>query len=338
MAATVVTILVVAVGAGCGGDGSGSGGEGQGEERTIALIDLGAAPVTAATDDVIRIAGRELGWDVRYTDAQVDPQRAATAVQSAVTQGVDAIVVNSMPAELATQALTQAKQRGIPVIQVGSGEETSDLYTAQYGEDESKLAETLADYIVEQKPQAKIGELTASVLRAGDLRSQALQAAIEGTDAEVVQAVEPSLTSSNPVESTRKTVSDLLTANPEIDTIWTVFDNFLQGTVAGVRSRESDADVYTFFATEPNVELLRDESPLQAVADNLLLKTGAVAVDQLVYHFAEEREIDPQALEKDPLPYRIYSRENLPSGPIWSTDEVLEPYLDKWAEDFPGSF
>lgn len=303
--------------------------------RTIALIDFSAAsPADAATDEAVNLAAKRLGWKVQFTDAQVDPAKAASAMSAAVTQNVDAILFVAGDASYVKQGLLRAKQKGIPAIQIAAGA-VSPLFTASYVENEQQLAEPLSQYVFQSQPKAKVGALTASIIPAGDIRFQNLKRVATSRGGKIVASSEPGFTDPR---AAQKQVSDMLTANPEINAIWTVFDNYVQGAAAGIRGTRSKAKLYSFYASPANLALLRKDSPLEGVVDNLLPKTAAVAMDQLLYHFEKSQPFDPNALKKDPLPITVYDRSNVPASPPWSAKTILKRYFDKWQRDFPGAF
>jgi ABC-type sugar transport system substrate-binding protein len=302
--------------------------------KTIAEIELAhASPVGAATDQWIAAAAKVLGWKVIYTDAGGNPATAATAIQSAVNQHVDAIITGSVGANYATQALEQAKAENIPTIQVTTNEPKSSLYSAEYGEDEMETGQTLARYLASRVPHAQIGALEATVVPAGAERFQALTSALP-SGSSVVAKAEPDFTS--PVSSGQADVTDMLTAHPDINTVWSVFDNFIAGAIPAIANKGGHAKVYSFYASPQNLKLLASDSPLQAVADNEAPKTGVVAIDQLLYHFQRHSSIDPNALDKYPLIYKVYDRSDLPAGggQVWSYATMLAPFVNKWRQDF----
>jgi ABC-type sugar transport system substrate-binding protein len=317
---------------------SGASGSGSSKPRvaprTIAEIELAhASPVGAATDQWIAAAAKVLGWKVIYTDAGGNPATAATAIQSAVNQHVDAIITGSVGANYATQALEQARAEHIPTIMVTSSEPTSSLYTAQYGENETETGQTLARYLAKAVPHATIGALQATVVPAGVERFAALKAALP-SGSSVVATAQPDFTA--PVSSAQSAVTDMLTAHPNMNVVWSVFDNFIAGAVPAITNKASDAKVFSFYASPQNLKLLSSSSPLEAVADNQAPKTGVVAIDQLLYYFQHHTPINRNALSHYPLTYKVYTRSNLPAGggQVWSDAAMLAPFVAKWRHDF----
>ena len=338
--------------AGCGDDDEESGGTSEStsttasgggainvEKKTIGFLDIAlSSPVGRATEAAVKAAGEELGWEVITADGEANPETMARAASSFVTRKVDAVILGSVEAAAIAAPLRRLDAQDIPVIGVNAQVAPSDLIDHQYTESEEELARTLAEHIVEEQPEAKIGNIKSTLSIAGTERDKTLKAVVESSDgAEIVADVEPDFASLVP--STTKGVTDMLTANPEIDVLWSVFDNFLEPTIAAMRSKRSDASLYTFYLTPTSFKLLENEnSPLKAVVDANLDHTAVVAIDQLVRHFENGTELDPQAIEKNPVTYTVVTKENLPDAldDASKTEAALGPFRDKWEQEFGG--
>ena len=239
--AVLLSLFVVgAFVAGCGSDDSTSDSSGSSTEgsssasikttpRTIGVVDLiRQAPIDDKTDKVIEAAGEALGWTVKVSDAEGNPQKVVTATQSFINEGVDGIILNSVDANSVRNQLAQAKQKDIPTIHTNSGTEESNLWDAAYAEDESKMASILIDYIFETVEEPKILDLKTALNYAGVVREEAVQETVAANQGkgEIVGSAEVDL--SNPVANTTKATTDLLTANPDANAIYAVFDSMAQ--------------------------------------------------------------------------------------------------------------
>jgi ABC-type sugar transport system substrate-binding protein len=353
MLAMLAAIVVAGSVAGCGGDeesstqagGGGGGGaaaEGGGiEPRTIGVVDIIAqSPIDRAMDDAMIEAGKQIGWDVKISDAGGNPQNVVQMMQAFVTQRVDAIILISVEANLVRNQIRAAKAANIPVIEIGAGVRPSELWDAQFGEDETRITEVLADYIFEHDPDAKIANLTVTAISNGLVRDTALKNAVkEQGNAEIVASAPVDLT--NPVVSTENAVAAMLTANPDTSAVHSVYDNFLQATIKTITNKRNDAKAYSYFTAPDTVKALRGDTPLQAVADVDLATTGMIAFDQLVAHFESDAAIDRNAGEAHQLQYVIVSKENVekllgdkPS--LFPTEEVVEPFVTRWKQEYGG--
>lgn len=307
-------------------------------KKTIGVVNLvRQSPAEDKIDQLYAKAGKALGWDIKIVDGAGDPTKIATAATNFVNQGVDALITTSTDAAAIRGALNAAKSKGIPTISTNGGTSPSPLFTAKYEEDETKMGLQLAQYIRQSQPSVKLANLKTKIAYSGVLRDQALNKVIPASSFAAQQNVD--LT--NPVVNTQKTLTDILTAHPDTTAVHAVFDNMAQAAIATIRSKSSKAKLYTYFTTANNVSNLRASTPLEAVSDVNLPKTGAVALDQLLKHFQKKAAIDPNALQIDALTYNVVTRSNVAKllngkSEQYSIDDILAPFLKKWAQEYPG--
>lgn len=342
-------VCLVGVLAACGSDDD-SDAEGTTSEtaaeisvqpRKIGVVDLiRQSPIDDKTDTLIEQAGKELGWDVQVQDAAGDPAKVASAADAFVNQGVDALILVSVDANLVRKQLQRARQAGIPTIHTTSGTQESDLWDAAYSEDETRMATELVQHIVETVPDTKLIDLKTTLNHAGSERADAVvQTIADSPGAEIVGDSDVDLT--NPAVNTQKDLTALLQANPDANAVHAVFDNMAQAAANTVKTQRSDAKVYSYFTTENNIELLKNGG-LAAVMDNDLAKAGAVAIDELLGYFEKDDPIDPDAMDKpdNSLTYRVITKEDIEEiggdGDPFPISESLDPFLQKWAEEYPA--
>lgn len=349
--ACATVALTMGLGA-CGGDEddavSGGGGtsteqaatQGIGvEKRSIGIVNLTRqSPAEDKIDKLYERLGEELGWDVEIVDGAGDPQKIARAAQSFVNQNVDALITTSTEAAVLRGPLRDAERKDIPVISTNGGTAQSDLWTAQYEEDEVRMGRQLAQYIKEKQPDAMLGNLMTTLALSAVQRNDAFHEVFPKEQF----AAEAQVDLTNPVANTEKTLSSMLRSDPQIDAVHAVYDNMAQAAVRTIERADSDANLYTYFTTDQNVANLKGDTPLTAVSDVDLPKTGAVAFDQLLGYFENDTPIDPKALETDELTYNIVDRDNIQElvgdqDSQYTVAEIIEPYLAKWAKEYPGS-
>lgn len=344
---STLLLLIVAVAvmaAGCGDDDDGDEGADTGEAAAgiqVAPRDIGVlnllrqSPAEDKIDQLFEQAAEVLGWNVEITDGQGDPAKIARTVQTYVNQGKDAIITTSTEAAIMRGALQDAQSQGIPVISTNGGTTKSDLFTAQYEEDEYKMGRQLADYMNETIEDPRIANMGTSIAISGVLRNDAFHDVFP----ESAFAAEQEVDLSDPVGNTEKTLTNMLTANPDINAVHAVYDNMSQAAVTTLLRERSDAKLYNYFTTEQNVSNLRNETALEAVSDVNLPHTGAVAFDQLLAFFEKDQQIDPRALEKDPLTYEVVTRDNVDDllgdkDELFTVDEILQPFIEKWQREY----
>jgi ABC-type sugar transport system substrate-binding protein len=310
--------------------------------RTIGMLDIvRSSPISAVSEDAIQQAAKALGWKVIAVDAKGDPGISARAITNFVNQKVDGIITLTVEASAIRDGLTQAKAQGIPTCQSLGQTTPSDLWSAQYEEDEHQMAKTLADYIVQTQPTAKVAYLKQSLNLVGARRGQAVKQVFDGApSAKVVATTEPSL--GDPVTA-QKSVADLLSAHPEINAVYATMDAWGIPSNAAIRAARSKAKVYSFFTSPSNVDNLKKNTPYEAVVDDNIQKTALVCLDQILQKLEKGTAMDPAALQQSGgLTYNIVDRKNVnekvKAGATgqFTNETELKPFLDKWKQEFPG--
>jgi ABC-type sugar transport system substrate-binding protein len=257
--------------------------------------------------------------------------KAQQAMQSFVNQHVDLIIDTSIDAAPIRTALVAAKSAGIPVIELNAGNAPSPLLTAAYAENETTMGKILADYIVQNVPNAKIGDLATNLNYAGVLRETAVKASVAASGGRAQIAADSQVDLTNPVVNTEKTLTDELTAHPDINAVYAVFDNMAVAAASALHTKNSNAKLYTYFTSDSNLNLMRNHK-LAAVADANLPFGAVIAYDQFLKHIKTGSAFDPNALQKaGGLSYRVVTS---PSE-VFTNTGTLAPYLAKWAKEYP---
>jgi simple sugar transport system substrate-binding protein len=98
----------------------------QGKNLTIAVITHGEGDTFwAVAKKGAEDAGKDMGVKVNYSESANDPQKQAQLIEAAVTQKVDGIATSLPNPDAMAGALKRAKDAGIPVITLNSGEADS---------------------------------------------------------------------------------------------------------------------------------------------------------------------------------------------------------------------
>jgi ABC-type sugar transport system substrate-binding protein len=303
-------------------------------KQTIAYIEPAAVDeVTNRNVTQMKEAAKELGWELNFTNAQGDFAKVISATEAAVNAGVDAIVLGSTDAKLVRQPLLNAEKAEIPAIVIGGGVEEDPLYVAQYTEDEPLMSKLLTERMVEDlNGKGKVAAMEITQLSSGVERADAREEVLEGTDVELVDSKEGDL--ADPVQGTKKNASALISANPDLDAMWLVYDYMMPPTLETMTSLgDKTTEIYTWFAGPENVERLRDTPQVRALIENNFDHTGLIAMDQLAAH-ADGADINPEALAECPLKYDVIEKENAPPpGELtWPLPENLAPFVANWKD------
>lgn len=321
-------------------------------KKKIGVVDLTRAgsPIDNNTDLTIESAGKALGWDVQVIDAQGDPQKVARAAQTLVNQKVDGIITLSVDAPLIRQALTQARSNNIATCAVQGGQAPNDLYDAQYTENERNWGEVSANYFTNLNPKSKIISLKSTTIFAGKERVAGFNDALKSAPgSSVVFAPEIDLT--DPIGSTTKNVEDGLTAHPDANTVWPVYDVSVASSAAALkRSGKTDIANLGQFATPPTLAALQGDTSVKAIVINPISKGAATCIDQFLKVFQDGKKMDRNALAavggiknevltQDQVASRLVK--DLPKNAnvdhIYPPGVILDPFLTEWRKSYPAS-
>jgi len=331
LAALAIALLLAA----CGGNGSagGTGDSGGGSEETheaTATAQTTAAPLPKTgkkTIGVISLApnnggsGRmikamesfagTLGWSVRVINAEGDPQKVSSGVQSLISAKVDGIVVDILDPSAIAPDIAAAKKAGIPFISVNSNDLNPDVATqivANPFEIGVQQATEIADAIGREGTVALLGY-------SGSSNISQRQAALEGALAtypgiKIVEDHEVDVT--NPVDDSTNAVQGWLTKYPKgkLDAIWAAWDEPAIGAATAIEAAGRDEINLVGADYSPqSKQLMEGEGPLKADWYIDYSKIGEAALESFAHIFAGEAVAPHQYMETV-----VVTPESLPSG------------------------
>lgn len=302
-------------------------------KKTIAYGEIAAVDeITNRNVTQMKAAAKALGWDLKYTNAQGDAAKLIRALQANVNQGVDAVVIGSTDAAVVRPVLTAAKQRGIPTIVIGGAVAPDDLYTAHYTENEAKMSTLLTQQLVKDlNGKGEIGAMEISQLSSGPLRQNARDKVLQGTDIKVVAAQNGDL--ADPVQGSKKIASAIISKYPDLDALWLVYDYMMPPTLEVLQQKgDTTTGIYTWFAGPENVRLMREHHQVKALVENNFDHTALIAMDQLAAHFKNNTPLDPDAVQKCPLKYKVITRKNAPAPNtlVFPIEQNRAPFVANW--------
>jgi len=341
--------------AGCGGDDSDNGGDDTATTETTAGGDGPAAPdiptatiayvEPAAVDEVtqrnveqVKFVAEWLGWELKFHDGQGDIASVATALETYVNEGVDAVITGSTDAALVEAGLSAAQAEDIPTMVIGGGVTESDLYDGQFTEDEARMSELLTEQMVEDLgSEGEIFTMDISQLSSGTIRAEARDGVLADTDIEIVASQEGDL--ADPIQGTRKMAAGMIQANPNVAAGWLVYDYMLPPTMQVVEEQGLDEQIglYTWFAGPENAALLREHEAVRALIENNFDHTALVAMDQILNHVVNG-EFNPAAIEECPLKYEVVTKDNVPEPDtrLWEPEDNRTAFLENWSNETFG--
>jgi ribose transport system substrate-binding protein len=302
--------------------------------KRIAYVEIFLqAPIEMRINNAFVESAQAVGWEVTTTDVQADPQKANDAINSAILQAYDAIVLGSVEPALVQESLKKAQEAGIPVIAMG-GESRHDLdalLSAVYTEDDTSLSEPLAAKLCDElEPGSEIGLLRFDLFYSGQLRGDTIKAGAEACGLKVVAEPEAEQTLA---DSQAKTAA-IINQFPNLAAMVPVYDTFTAGTVQAIKAakKQDQIDVYSYYADAINNPLMRDNENVVALADCDCVIAAPFTVNALLDLWMNSTPLAP-TLPDGTITYGVVTRDNIPpegqDGPV-TVESVLTPFVEQW--------
>lgn len=204
--------------------------------QTVAVVTpYLAQPGTQAYVEGFEAAAASRGWDVNVIDTAGDVAAAIARIEDAVTQQVDAIVVNVDPAQVGA-GLQAASDAGIPVVGMDAGADpllsanvTSNGYamaaeTAVYVADRIEGEGGVVMFVFDAFPPVQVRGVIADAVFANH------------PGIEVIDRVTPDV-SDGGIADSRAQMEAILAANPEpgsIAAVWAAWDQPALGALQAI--------------------------------------------------------------------------------------------------------
>jgi ribose transport system substrate-binding protein len=267
--------LVLAVGlAGCGTGGTDNGG-GEGEYTIGLVVSTLNNPFFVDLRDGAQAKADELGASLIVLDSQDDAATELSNVEDLVNQGVDLIMINPTDSDAVGSAVAAANGAGIPVVTLDRSANSGEV-VAHIASDNVAGGEMAGEFIVEQLGGAgKVVELEgipgASAARE---RGEGFNAAIEGTDIEVVARQTANFDRAEGLS----VMENILQAQAEIDAVFAHNDEMALGALEAIKASGRDIMIVGFDATADAVAAV-EAGEMAATVQQLPKDIGSIGVD-----------------------------------------------------------
>lgn len=267
--------LVLAVGlAGCGTGGTDNGG-GEGEYTIGLVVSTLNNPFFVDLRDGAQAKADELGASLIVLDSQDDAATELSNVEDLVNQGVDLIMINPTDSDAVGSAVAAANGAGIPVVTLDRSANSGEV-VAHIASDNVAGGKMAGEFIVEQLGGAgKVVELEgipgASAARE---RGEGFNAAIEGTDIEVVARQTANFDRAEGLS----VMENILQAQAEIDAVFAHNDEMALGALEAIKASGRDIMIVGFDATADAVAAV-EAGEMAATVQQLPKDIGSIGVD-----------------------------------------------------------
>lgn len=269
-----------------------------------------------ALDQGAQQAAEELGVDLTVLDGQSDSQVQLRQIEDLLVRGIDAIIVSPNNSEEIVPGVRRANEAGVPVVAVdaivGEGAEV----VTYVGFNNAAGAEVAADYITETIGSGTVLELQGALgaYHARERNRGFSEGTSSASDIEVL---------SRPAEWTAENAqaitADTVTANPELNAIFSHNDEMIRGVLAALRQTgrfvapDEPGHIYIVGIDGTPLALDRIRSGEQdATVNQDPFLMGRLAVESAVAALNGE-EVEPQQL----LPPTLVTQENVDDPELW---------------------
>jgi ribose transport system substrate-binding protein len=265
---------------------------------TAALIALSLGPLALAADslnigivtfsssdvdtnqmiDTMTEQAQSKGWAVETLNANGDPSQAIAAIKQLVTKDVDAIIVTVFDSTGLAAGLQAAQDANIPVLSAGGGMAPGIALAASTG-----AAQPLVDMMLKDINSA--GTVLNLSYHPGvpcRERADAFDAAVAANPG--LKATTHEITIPGAAESSQAATNAWLSANANATgpfAIFNCYDDNAMGAIAALKQNgRTDVKVYSFNATAPAVQAVKDGT-MTATLGVDLTSAGKMLIDEI---------------------------------------------------------
>ena len=212
-----------------------------------------AQPGTQMFVEGFKAEADSMGWDANIVDTAGDVAAVISRIEDAVTQGVDAIVINVDPEQIAA-GLEAAKEAGIPVIGMDSG--ASPLLATNVTSNGYAMAAETSVYVANRiKGQGNVVMFVFDPFPPVQIRSVIADAVFANfPDIKVIDRVTPDVQDGGIADSRAK-MEAILAANPEpgsIATVWAAWDQPGLGALQAIEAAGREGEGIVIVGIDAN--------------------------------------------------------------------------------------
>jgi ribose transport system substrate-binding protein len=227
------------------------------ENLNIGIVTFSTSDVhTNQMVDTMSNEAKAKGWTVEALNANGDPSQAIAAIKQLVTKKADAIIVTVFDSNGLAAGLQAAAEAKIPVLTAGGGLAPGIALAASTG-----AAQPLVDMMVKNLGGAgTVLDLSYHPGIPCRERAEAFDAAVKANPG--LKATTHEITIPGAAESSQQATNAWLSTNASAKgpfAIFNCYDDNAMGAIAALRQNgRTDVQVYSFNATAPAVQAVKD--------------------------------------------------------------------------------
>ena len=186
---------------------------------------------------------KELGMKVLAFDGERRPEKQIADVKSLIARKVDVIAVILGDIESLSPVLKEARDAGIPVV-TADFENPYTLCNVST-DNRAAMAELVEQMVTDMNEKGEVGIFYTPGIPVAELRYDVFTSVLNKyPDVKVV--AQEAWQFPNVTPDAYEKSKDMLTAHPEIDAFWTVFDMPMIGAAQAIADKGMQADVKTY--------------------------------------------------------------------------------------------
>lgn len=285
-------------------------------------------------EDGIADAAKAAGWKSTGVDGAADPNKWNSAAMDFVNKGVDAIFLDAIDAPVVAPAIAAAKKANIPVV--GVVVPAFPQYTLYTSIDMTAVGASQTQYMVD-KLGPKGGKVALLEYCVGISKLKCLgRDAVLKVNKQVDVVAKVYEDPADALGNGRKTMAEVLQANPDLDAVWAYGDPTGVGATQAIDAAGKSKDIWvTAENGDANaLDLIRSgTSPMVMTIGSPLEQSGWAAVDQLLAYFAKG---DYQSTQ---VPFVTLTKDNVdkytkPGQPFEGVGDYQSEYEQSWQEKY----
>ena len=249
------------------------------DKLTIGIVTFSTSDIdTNQMIDTMEQEAKSKGWSVELLNANGQPSQAIVAIKQFVTKKVSAIIVTVFDSTGLAAGLAAAEEAGIPVLSAGGGMAPGIALSASTG-----AAQPLIDLMMKNiGDKGTLLDLTYHPGIPCRERADAFDAAVKGNPD--IKATSHEITIPGAAESSQAATNAWLSANTNAKgpfAIFNCYDDNAMGAIAALKQNgRTDVQVYSFNATAPAVQAIKDGTMTASLGVDLT-SAGKMLVDQI---------------------------------------------------------
>ena len=294
--------------------------------KTIGIMGpVDAAEIIKLGTDSIDAAAKALGWKTIRVDPGGDPAKMASGMNSLVDAKVDAIVLWIIEPATIQAGLRAAKRAGIPVINTGSATHPSPLIAGYYWPSPQAENAVLITKAKQSLPRgSEIGSIQLPQFYNALITEGLFTKSAKTQGWKIVARHDSDL--SNLVPDVKKSVGDMIRANPEIDAIWGCCDFAVAGAIPAIQQSGKKVALYSMHGVPSSIQFVKNGNAFVQVSNYQL--ASFAAIDVLAKWFTQKTPI-PKATPKA-FPYKMTLIDKNTKAYPYPTSQLLAQFKARW--------